>query len=88
MEKCLKTETAAMGSNSAQKPGLHNEVVCPEPNQMVLRHGLPTWPSLPGPSTLQRPTACDPGMVPSARGHDSGAQCVHVVWHALQPVVM
>jgi hypothetical protein len=31
MKKCLKTETAAMGSNSAQWPGLRDEVACPEP---------------------------------------------------------
>jgi hypothetical protein len=55
MEKCLKTETTAMGSNSAQKPGLHDEAACPEPSRMALRHGLPTWPSLSGPSTLRRP---------------------------------
>jgi hypothetical protein len=87
MEKCLKAETAAMGSNSAQKPGLRDEAACPDPSRMALWHGLPTWPSLPGPSTLRRPTACDPGMVPSARGHSSGAQCVHAVRHVAQPVV-
>jgi hypothetical protein len=31
MEKCLKTETATMGSNSAQQPGLRDEAACPKP---------------------------------------------------------